>query len=56
MGFLQRYAFLAACGIIVSVFSLVVTNDSPIAWAMYGVTVALLLMAIVIFFEEEDRK
>lgn len=56
MGFLRRYAFLASCGLVMSAFSLVVSNGTPIAWAMYGLTVALLLTAIVFFFGEEDVK
>lgn len=55
MGFLRRYAFLAGITIIVSLFTIAVQSNDANNVAFAAILSSLVLCAIVIFFEEEDR-
>lgn len=54
MGFLRRYAFLSALAIIVTLFTIAVNSGNDIYVAYSGVLTALVLCAVVIFFEEDS--
>lgn len=55
MGFLKRYSFLAGLAIIVSLFTIALDSEDENAIPFVVIVSALVLVAIVIFFEEEDR-
>lgn len=55
MGFLKRYSFLAGIAIIVSLFTIAVDTGEPHVISFACILSALVLVAIVIFFEEEDQ-
>lgn len=54
MGFLKRYSFLAGLAIIVSLFTIAADSNDVRVLTFACVISALVLVAIVIFFEEED--
>lgn len=54
MSFLKKYAFLSALAIIVSLFTIAVNSGNDTFVAFAGVLSALVLCAVIIFFDEEE--